>query len=189
VELPFVLRGVPGAVHVSLTENTDPPALGCDLLDPSLPPDAARGFAVCRATVELATEGYAAALGWIQLVRSSDGGDDLWAPDPLALFREIATPFAFFGIKPELFDAPFRGTRDDLRWTARSFLCAVPDGVMSRAVAPVVGFGWGFSLSSGTLDLDEPQPLPGSAWDDHVPLLRDAYPTWSFQDRGGATSI
>jgi hypothetical protein len=166
-------------VDVSVTTNHDPRAIGCDLLDPSLPPDTAVGFPVCRATVRLEAEGYAAALGWLQLVRSTDAGDD-FELDPLALFREVATPFAFFGIKPELFDAPFRATRDDLTWTAHTFLCVVPDGVMSRVVVPLVAFSWGFTVTDQVVILIEPAVLSLRAWSDHVLLLSSTYPSWTF---------
>jgi len=179
VRLPFSLRGAPGEVEVSLVPNDDPQALGCDLLDRSLPPDAARGFPVCRATVSVAADGYAAMLGWVQLVRSTDD-EDVFKTDPLALFREVATPFAFFGIRPELFDAPFRHPREDLTWTAHAFLCAVPDGVMSRVARPVAGFTWGFTVADATMALVDPAPLPLEAWADHVPVLAAAYPSWSF---------
>jgi hypothetical protein len=58
-------------------------------------------------------------MGWIQLVRSTDGETpDEYELDPLALFRHVDTPYAFFGIKPELFDAPFREHRRSIRWQA-----------------------------------------------------------------------
>ena len=179
MRLPFSLRGAPGVVDVSVTVNDDPLALGCHLLDPSLPPDAAAGFPVCRATVELEAEGYAGALGWVQLVRSTDAGN-VFAPDPLALFRDVATPFAFFGIKPELFDAPFRFPREDLTWTAHTFLCAVPDGVMSRVVSPALAFSWGFTVADEVVTLVQPAALPPWIWSDQVPVLASAYPTWTF---------
>ena len=177
--LPFSLRGAPGVVDVSVTPNDDPRAWGCDLLDPSLPPDAAAGFPVCRATIELPAQGYAAALGWVQLVRSTDDRD-VFTTDPLALLRDVATPFAFFGIRPELFDAPFRFPREDLVWTAHTFLCAVPGGVMSRVVAPLLCFSWGFSVADQAVTLTEPTALPVQTWSDHVPVLSAAYPSWEF---------
>lgn len=179
VDLPFSLRGAAGTVHVSVTANDDPAALGCDLLDPSLPPDAALGYPVCRATVALDADGYAACLGWVQLVRSTDD-DDVFKPDPLALFREVSTPFAFFGVRPELFDAPFRHPREDLTWTAHAFLCAVPDGVMSRALAPVLGFSWGFTVAGDGITFSQPEALAPEAWSSHVRVLSSAYPDWTF---------
>lgn len=140
--MPFTLRGVSGQIHVSLVVNDDPLRYGCDLLDPDLPPDAAQGYPVCRAEIEHDADGYAAAMGWVQLVRSTDAAPE-FEMDPLALFREVATPFAFFGIKPTMFDAPFRDEKYDLTWRAETFLCAIPDGVMSQHAQPLAGFGWG----------------------------------------------
>ena len=166
-------------VNVSVAVNDDPRSVGCDLLDPSLPSDAARGFPVCRATVDLARDGYAAALGWVQLVRSTDD-EDVFKTDPLALFRDVASPFAFFGIRPELFDAPFRFPREDLTWTAHTFLCAVPDAVMSRTVEPLVGFSWGFTVAGDVVMVTEPSALPLQTWSEHVDLLSWAYSSWTF---------
>jgi len=100
-------------------------------------------FAGQRSSID--ADGYAAAMGWVQLVRSTDAAPE-FEMDPLALFREVATPFAFFGIKPTMFDAPFRDEKYDLTWRAETFLCAIPDGVMSQHAQPLAGFGWGFDV-------------------------------------------
>ena len=100
--------------------------------------------------------------------------------DPLALYREVETPFAYFGIKPVLFDAPFRDHRRNLTWEAEAFLCVVPDAVMSRTVHHVVGFRWGFALHDGALSLRDAAPLDDAAWSAHVALLATSYPTWTF---------
>jgi hypothetical protein len=166
-------------VQASVEVNDDPVRVGCDLLDAGLPPDAARGFPVCRATVVLEADGYAAALGWVQLVRSTDD-DDVFKPDPLALFRDVDTPFAFFGIRPTLFDAPFRPTLADLDWTAHSYLCAVREGVMSKLVYPVAAFSWGFTVRDEEISLEQPAPLPLGSWAEHGAVLSSAYPSWTF---------
>lgn len=180
LSVPYTFRGKQGQVRVTVSANTDPRALGCDLLDESLPPDAASGFPVCTAQPEIELQGYAAACGWIQVVRSSDssGGFEM---DPLALFRDVGTPFAFFGIAPLLFDAPFRHARYDLVWQARAFLAALPDGVMSKVVRPLAAFEWGFTVRGRDLDIDDPGALALAAWDEHLPLMADAYPAWSFE--------
>src|SRR5687768_42614 len=117
--IPFRLRSAAGTVEVDLVPNNHPVELGCGLLAGSVPARAAYGFPVCTATIRHPAQGYAAACGWIQLVRSSDGGPG-FELDPLALFRGIDTPYAFFGVKPVLFDAPFRPGSEDLEWEARS---------------------------------------------------------------------
>ena len=177
--LPLSMRGRLGHVQVSITANDDPVRLGCHLLDRSLPEEAARSFPVCEATPIIDLVGYAGACGWIQLVRSSDASDE-FEMDPLSLFRGVETPFAFFGVKPTLFDAPFRASHNDLVWRARSFLCVVPDGVMSKVVRPVAGFTWGFSVARGAIAIDPPADLDVAVWDEHLPLLRESFPNWDF---------
>lgn len=182
--VPFTLRGEAGTVLVSVEPNTDPLALGCGLLDEEEAAESALGFPVCRARVQYRPEGYAAAMGWIQLVRSTDGEDpNSYELDPLALLRDVDTPYAFFGIAPELFDAPFRGRRVPLTWQARSFLCASPDAVMSRTALPLCAFTWGFTIteSDGVPAVVPPEPLPTTTWAEHVALLERAHPAWRFR--------
>jgi hypothetical protein len=69
----FTLRGNRGTVHVRLDPNTDPLALGCGVLDSSVSAAAASEYPVCRAEVQYAPQGYLAAMGWVQLVRSTNG--------------------------------------------------------------------------------------------------------------------
>jgi len=145
--IPFTLRGVSGQIHVSLVINDDPLRYGCDLLDPDLPPDAAQGYPICRAEIEHDADGYAAAMGWVQLVRSTDAAPE-FEMDPLALFRQVASPFAFFGIKPTMFDAPFRDEKYDCTWRAETFLCAILDGVMSQHAQPLAGLAGASTCST-----------------------------------------
>jgi hypothetical protein len=179
VTFPFSLRGKVGHVRVTLSPNDDPARVGCELLDPSIPADAARGFPMCEATPVIDLDGYAGTCGWIQLVRSSDASGE-FELDPLSLFRGVETPFAFFGVRPTLFDAPFRADRYDLTWTARSFLCAVPDAVMSKVVEPVLGFEWGFTVEADAITIVSPSPLQLAAWDEHLPLFQATFPNWTF---------
>ena len=106
LRIDFSLRGRSGVIAVSVTPNSDPDAIGYALLTGGLPTDAARGFPVCRATVAYPAQGYAAVFGWTQLVCSTDSDPDRFELDPIALYSEVATPYAWFGVKPELFDAP-----------------------------------------------------------------------------------
>ncbi len=186
LSVPYSLRGRTGKLHVSVSANTDPRRLGCDLLDRSLPSAAATDFPVCVARPEIELEGYAAApRGWVQLVRSTDASGE-FELDPLAVFGDLETPFAFFGIGPTLFDAPFRESRYDLTWHARSVLAALPDGVMSKVVHPVVAFEWGFTVLDRTISIEAPSTLNLAAWDEHVPLLADSHPSWSFASSNSA---
>jgi hypothetical protein len=78
--------------------------------------DFARNFPVCRATVTYPAGGYAAIFGWTQLVRSTDSAAGAFEMDPIAIYRGVATPFAWYGLRPELFDAPSRDPRADMDW-------------------------------------------------------------------------
>jgi hypothetical protein len=180
LDIPFTLRGISGVISVSVTRNTDPDAIGYSLLTGGLPTEAARGYPVCRATVAYQAQGYAAVLGWTQLVRSSDSAPDRFEMDPIALHEQIATPYAFFGIRPELFDAPSRETRYDMTWQAHSFLCVSPDAVLTRRVQAIAGFTWGFTIDHEDIALARPAALGPDAWDSHLDLLRTSYPGWIF---------
>lgn len=184
--LPFVLRGASGFVSAEVRPNDEPAAVGSNLVDAEAPAGAAQGFPVCRATVAYPLQGYLQAMGWVQLVQSSDGeGPGRYEVDPLALHREANTPYAFFGLAPDLFDAPFRSGRPVMSWQARSYLCASPDGVVSRAALPVAAFTWGFTISeTGAAPvLRSAQPLPLRTWAEHASVLHVQYPGWRFDRR------
>lgn len=180
--VPFRCRGREGAVDVEVVPDDDPPHWGCDLLDPTLPADAALGYPVCTATVRYAAAGYAAVLGWVQLVRSTDGeeGPDVYTLDPTTVHRDLATPYAWFGVTPTLFDAPFRAERQPMTWRAHSYLGFSPDAVMTPQVHAVAGFSWGFDVRDGAVRIEPPAPLGPADWDaDRVGLSR-RLPGWRF---------
>src|SRR6201999_559728 len=112
-------------------------ALGCS--------EDARGLAYCRATIEQDARGYADALGWIQLVDSSDapGG---FAIEPFEPLGEVPHPFCFFGFAPTLFDGPSRPTRADMTWTARAFLAGIGGGFEA---VPGLRLAWGVAVRGG----------------------------------------
>ena len=184
LSIPFSLRGIDGLIAVSITRNTDPDAIGYSLLSGGLPTDAARGYPVCRATISYPADGYAAMFGWTQLVRSTDSDPDRFEMDPIALYQEIPTPYAWFGLRPELFDAPSRGSRHDMLWEAHSFLCVSPDAVLTRRVQAVAGFSWGFTVVNQDITFARPAALEPQAWDSHLDLLAAAYPDWLFDASG-----
>ena len=98
----------------------------------------------------------------------------------------VETPFGFFGLKPELFDAPSRRDRTmALDWLAESFLCVSPTNPMAREAKPVSGFSWGFVLDKGVVEIVEPRPLEPTAWTKHQKLLSGQYPSWRFLDSDG----
>jgi hypothetical protein len=174
VRLDFVLRGLPGCVEVSLEPNTDPAAFGCS--------HAAEDLPVCTATVTYAAGGYNAALGWIQLVRSTDGADGghQFELDPFEPLGRLPHPFCWFGFAPTLFDAPSRATREPMAWTAHSFLCFIASGAPVREARAILGFEWGFVIRDETVLLEGPASIAPAQWDRHVSLLRSEHPAWDF---------
>lgn len=168
MRIDFVHAGKPGTVRVELAANDDPAALGC--------PDGARGLPYCRATIEQDARGYGDALGWIQLVDSTDapGG---FAIDPFEPLGEVTHPFCFFGFAPTLFDGPSRPAREDMTWTANSFLAGIRGDHEAFAI---LGFTWGFEIRDGEVSILGPTQLDGSAWDACLPPLEAAHPRWHF---------
>jgi hypothetical protein len=181
LEIPFTLRGIPGSIELSIGENVDPRSVGFELFTDELSVDAARGFPICRAGVRYAADGYAAVFGWTQMVRSTDAGN-LFEMDPIAIYDSVATPFAWFGVKPEAFDAPSRQSRYELDWEAHCFLCISPDAVLTKRVQAVAGFSWGFTVRTSEIGFAAPRGLDGDDWDGHLPLLRGCYPAWTFDE-------
>jgi hypothetical protein len=186
LRVPFSLRGRSGLIAVSVTPNSEPDSIGYALLTGAATADAARGYPICRATVTYPAQGYAAMFGWIQVVRSTDSGNGEFELDPIAFYRGLPVPFAFFGVRPELFDAPSRESRYDLEWEAHSFLCVSPDAVISRRVQAIVGFSWGFTVSRGEIEFALLRVLGSPDWDGHLGLLGGGYSDWTF-DRGVGT--
>lgn len=175
MQLPFTARGRAGVVNVTVSENADPERFG------SVP--AAVGFPVCRATVEYDAEGYLAMLGWVQNVGEASPSDRplVFELDPFVIFDGIETPYAMYGARPELFDAPYRSDRSlSLRWVAHSFLCFAPSSPFAREVEAVIGFRWGFTMGGGSVDLVAPAPLSQADWAAQLELLATSYPAWSF---------
>jgi hypothetical protein len=175
ITLDCDVGGATGRVNVSVRPNTDPASIGCDV--------AARDFPVCEAIVDSPLRGYAALLGWIQLVgtRTALNAPLRFGPDPLQLFADLDLPFCFHGINPTLFDAPYRRNRaQHLDWIAHSFLCTSPDESRPRAIRPIAAFRWGFVLDAGSIELVSPEPLPLGEWAVHQPLMSAAYPSWRF---------
>jgi hypothetical protein len=186
LRIDFSLRGISGHVDVSISPNTDPGTLGYLLLSGGQPVDFARGFPACRATVTYPADGYAAIFGWTQLVRSTDAATGNFEMDPIAIYNDVDTPFAWYGTRPELFDAPSRNSRRDITWECHSYLCISPDAVVSRRVQAVTGFSWGFTITGGDITFIRAAPLEPTAWDGHLDLLRSSYPAWTFD--GGYVS-
>jgi hypothetical protein len=182
MEIPFSYGGVHGVVRARCVPMTDPEPFGKTSADVGLP--------ACTAVVDFPAQGYWALLGWVQLVAMGPPGEpERWRADPFDLFEDASSPYAWFGVTPTLFDAPSR--RDDvpLRWRARSFLATTPWDQDERLVIPLAGFGWGYDVDPAeTVAVHGPTPLPGTAWQEHLPHLRARYDRWTFREGPAAGS-
>jgi hypothetical protein len=190
----FRLRGAVGNVTVSFRANEDPERWGYGSLGLGWPSELAKGLPVFNAQTECSLEGYAAMMGWIQIVRidvlessqpivggvdKAPAGRHEWVDGPPQL-RGLGVPFTSFGECPTLFDAP-ASTESDTTFFADSFLTASPDAVMSRASFPILGIRWGYSTRAGQPHtLHQPTSLDGSHWTEALPLLRETFPDWQF---------
>lgn len=187
-QIAFELRQATGNVEITYTVNEDPARWGYDLLNAGFDIDAARGFPVMEARAKLSREGYAALLGWVQVVEytvthQAGPEETVWVgPDAAPQAREANTPYTSFGIDPVIFDAP-AFTEKNVDWTARTFLTYTPDCLMTPIVEPLCGFSWGYVIAEGVVT---PKKLILAVIDDWVQarrVLRLRLPTWTF---GGA---
>lgn len=173
-----------GSVHVRCGAVSDPLAIGQSA--------DAEGFPVCMATVRYSGQGYQAFCGWVQLVRSTDNksGGREFEMDPLYMFQDAPSPYAFYGLVPSLFDAPSRAALKELNWVAHSFLAMTPltedlfANLKHRRVTPVAGFSWGFDIDSrGKISLHHLARLTDPDWRGHLSVLQREYPTWQFDSK------
>jgi hypothetical protein len=176
MRIPFRYGDKDGTVHVSCIPMTHPERLGKTARELGLP--------ACTATIDHAAEGYWALMGWVQLVDISPAGSDgEWEADPFDLFEDSTSPYAWFGVRPTLFDAPSRRHDSLLRWRARSFLATTPWDQAERLVVPLAAFEWGYDLDTeGSVALRPPTTLSLAEWQIHVPYLHKRYARWIFAD-------
>lgn len=174
MQIPFAYGGQRGHIDVCCVPMTDPVRQGKSPKELGLP--------ACTATISFPAEGYWALLGWVQLVAVGPPGQPpVWVADPFDLFEDSTSPYAWFGIRPTLFDAPSRLVDTNLRWRARSFLATTPWDESGRIVRPLAAFEWGFDLDGrGEVAVCEPIGLPLSEWASHTAYLRARYPRWVF---------
>lgn len=159
--IPFRLRGTVGQISVQYGANDDPVRWGYAVLELDwFRPELVRGFPVMQASVEHPAEGYAAEMGWLQVVRYEvrDTGEEATvtvfdAPPQLA---NTETPYAAFGVRPTFFDAPSIEGLREVNWDADTFLVYTPDAVLSR-------IHWPAPRSTNSLaTADFPDPLAPS---------------------------
>ena len=180
--MPFFLRGFDGVVTVSHEINEDPCRWGYHLLGLPYDPAIAEGFPVLRATVSFTGEGYAAAMGWIQVIRyagSEAGEDEVIEVDHPPQLSDTAMPYYSWGACPSFFDAPST-TRRNVIWMADAFLVASPDALMTKTIQPVCGFRWGYTTRQQAPELLPAESVGAEAWASATAVLRERYPAWSF---------
>jgi hypothetical protein len=178
---PFELSGQAGEVVVRYGENEDPARWGYDLLGLDFPWEISRGFPVFRADVTYERDGYAAVLGWVQVVWMSVAGES----EPRVMV-DVAPqligsgfPYVSFGVEPTMFDAPST-THHDVGWVARTFLTASPDRLMTRVVEPVVGFRWGYTIDGGDVAIDVLAPASDDDWLVTRNVIAMQFSDWEF---------
>jgi hypothetical protein len=179
--IPFRLNGLEGLVTVEYGVNDDPIGWGYGLLGLAYPPDKAKGFPVVQASIDYPGEGYAAHMGWIQVVRYRvhEAGEETTVFDVPPQLSETDCPYMAFGVRPTMFDAP---STTDLEVTsgAECFLVHSPDALMTRVIHAICGFKWGYLVHGGEV---RPYPLKIAVeadWQRNVGDLQGRYPTWTF---------
>jgi hypothetical protein len=178
---PFELSARAGEVLVSYGENEDPASWGYDLLGLDFPWEVSRGFPVLRADVAYEGDGYAAVLGWVQVVWMSVAGEAKARVmvDVAPQLIGSGFPYVSFGVEPTMFDAPCTSHRD-VGWVARTFLTASPDRLMTRVVAPVVGFRWGYTVEGGEVSVDVLAPASTDDWILVRGVIAAQFADWDF---------
>jgi hypothetical protein len=177
----FELAGRAGEVAVSYGENDDPAHWGYDLLGLDFPWEVARGFPVFRADFEYAGDGYAAVFGWVQVVWMAVAGEPKTRVmvDVAPQLIGSGFPYVSFGLEPTMFDAPST-THVDVEWTARTFLTASPDRLMTRVVSPVVGFRWGYTVDDGAVTVSPLEPGSDNDWLEARAVIAAQFTDWDF---------
>ena len=184
--IPFRLRGVDGQVTVQYGVNEDPVRWGYSVLELKwFSPELVRGFPVMQATVEYPAEGYAANMGWLQVVRYvvRDPGEEERQTvfDVPPQLSETEAPYLAFGVRPTAFDAPSI-TAQDVNWDADTFLVYTPDAVLSRVLRPICGFRWGYEVLGGIVEVNPLSLADPDDWRRNLSDLRRRFSTWTFED-------
>ncbi len=182
LEIPFRLRGSNGVVRVQCVLNTDPQHWGNTLLGEPIPPlaraDIGRHFPACTATVSFEGRGYAAYMGWLQIVRFSGARSGVLV-DQMPQLIGSAMPYMCWGPSPAFFDNPHSDDRG-IEWKADTFLVASPDAVMTRVIHPICAFSWGWSTTEQVPGIQPPRVAHATAWAAACAILRPQFPAWKF---------
>lgn len=198
-------------MRATVLPNDDPVASGSTVILPMYKPAEFLGFPMIKATVKSDHVGFGSMFGWVQFVEctsngnnSSDttttdgtadgaptgdgrdiqnsGSNEGWQLDTVPLFEDMDSPFIYFGSDPTLFDAPVRVGVDDLKWRAQSYLTNIADSVITKEVAPILGFTWGFDVKDGIKTIVKLEELDLKAsWNDRLSGLRGKFANWTFK--------
>jgi hypothetical protein len=180
-ELRFELRGTPGTVRVRSGVNEDPRRWGYHVLEMPDLVERSRGFPVVEATVEHPAEGYAAVMGWLQVARYREPGEDEEVfVDVAPQLQGGGVPWMSFGVRPAYFDAPST-TSDEAAFRADVFLAVTPDAVMTPVAEPLCGFSWGYDVAAGVPAPVALTPAGPERWAAMAPALAAGFPKWTFR--------
>lgn len=181
----------PCTVDITIEPCNDPKKYGNHILFPKTPLSKFLGFPVTNAKIHSPeSRGYASYYGWMQVFRDVPElgavGKATWHMDPVPVHQECNTPFVFFGPEPQLFDMPSR-TLDpvkDVDWEARSYLCYLEDGLLTKNVRPILAFRWGFWIDGGNVKVKPVAEVDvQAAWDECKGLFGKEFPGWKFLDK------
>ena len=178
----FHLSGLRGEVRVVYGVNSDPAHWGYELLGLDFPSAVANGFPVLRADVTYEGDGYAATLGWVQVVwmRGGEEHEPRVLVDVAPQLIGTGFPYVCFGIEPTMFDAPST-TESEVDWVARTFLTASPDRLMTRIIEPILGLRWGYVLRGGVPELRDLTRADDRDWQEARSVLADHFPSWEVR--------
>lgn len=171
-----------GRVLVTCESNLDPRTWGYQLLGLASPVDSAHGFPVLHAQVMTQAKGYSSIFAWVQVITMKDetSGATQRMVDVAPQLQGLGVPYLCFGPQPALFDAPSTDAQGERSWTANTFLVASPDCVMTRHLAPLCGFSWGYKVRERRPRTLAPTKVGARAWSAALAVLRSEHPSWAF---------
>src|SRR5215204_4535559 len=171
--------------------RTTIPLIGATTCSVSTSPGRLRGaFRFSGQMSSTQATGTPPSLGWVQVVWMSVAGE----PDTRVIV-DVAPqligsgfPYVSFGVEPTMFDAPST-VQQNVEWIARTFLTASPDRLMTRVVAPVVGFRWGYTVRDGDVTVGALNPAADDDWLEARAPLAAQFPDWEFLGASERTQL
>lgn len=183
VTIPFSMRGLHGEVTVEYGINKDPVRWGYGVLG-VYTPELANGFPVVQASVSTyPAHGYAAEMGWVQIVRYTvaDTDESVTVFDLPPQLTDTDTPYMAFGVRPTMFDAPSFVDVQNVVWNADAFLVYTPDAVLSRHLIATCGFKWGYDIVERVIAVHPLVVASENDWSRNLADLRSRFSRWQFE--------